>query len=162
MPQGMDREPCPFRIVEDAGGGFMLGAVFGAGWYTFKGARNSPSGQRFRGAIYNAKMRTPVLAGGFAVWGLLFSSFDCSFEALRRKEDPWNSILAGAATGGTLAIRAGPRAAASQALIGGVLLAAIEGVGIMVNDYFASNPMGAPEDMGNPELDEQKLAPPSF
>lgn len=160
----MDREPCPFRIVEDAGGGFLIGAVFGVGVYTFKGARNSPSGQRFRGAIYNAKMRTPVLAGGFAVWGLLFSSFDCSFEALRRKEDPWNSILAGAATGGALAIRAGPRAAAGQALIGGVLLAAIEGVGIMVNEYFASNAaVGNPDEMmGNPINDEQKLAPPSF
>lgn len=160
----MEREPCPFRIVEDAGGGFVLGAVFGSGWYTFKGARNSPSGQRFRGAIYNAKMRTPVLAGGFAVWGLLFSSFDCTFEALRRKEDPWNSILAGAATGGALAARAGPRAAAGQALIGGVLLAAIEGVSIMVNEWFAPQPeqamLGA--DGMSTEADERKLAPPSF
>jgi mitochondrial import inner membrane translocase subunit TIM17 len=157
----MEREPCPFRIVEDAGGGFVIGAVFGTAFHTIKGARNSPSGQRFSGAIYNAKMRAPVLAGGFAVWGLLFSSFDCSFEALRRKEDPWNSILAGAATGGALAIRAGPRVAAQQALVGGVLLGAIEGVGIMVNEYFASNP-AVPEEMMNPELEERKLAPPSF
>lgn len=158
----MERDPCPFRIVEDAGGGFVLGAVLSSGWYTFNGARNSPSGQRIRGAIYNAKMRTPVLAGGFAVWGMLFSSFDCTFEAIRRKEDPWNSILAGAATGGALAIRAGPRAAAGQALIGGVLLAAIEGVSIMVNDYFSSQPPPGAEGMSTPEMDEQKLAPPSF
>lgn len=69
-----------------------------------------------------------------------------------------------AATGGALAARAGPRAAAGQALIGGVLLAAIEGVSIMVNEWFAPQPdQGMAGDMmGNPELDEQKLAPPSF
>lgn len=159
----MEREPCPFRIVEDTGGGFFFGAVLGSGWYMFKGARNSPSGQRFRGALYNAKMRTPVLAGGFAVWGLLFSSYDCSFEALRRKEDPWNSILAGAATGATLAARAGPRAAAGQAVIGGVLLAAIEGVGIMVQEMLAPRPEAVAGGGGLPFVDEEsKLAPPSF
>jgi import inner membrane translocase subunit TIM17 len=157
-----EREPCPFRIVEDTGGGFMLGAILGSGWYTFKGARNSPAGQRFRGGIYNAKMRAPVLAGGFAIWGLLFSSYDCTFEHLRRKEDPWNSILAGAATGGTLAARAGPRVAASQAFFGGVILAAIEGVSILAQEYLAPPPEPIGGDMSTAEQDEMKLAPPSF
>ena len=38
-----------------------------------------------------------------------------------------NSIVAGGATGGVLAARAGPRAMASAAVVGGVLLALIEG-----------------------------------
>lgn len=75
------------------------------------------------------------------------------------QEDPWNAILSGAATGGLLAIRgenrrldgygthqfiscahmphthscsfsAGPKAAAKNALIGGVILAMIEGASI--------------------------------
>ncbi len=46
-----------------------------------------------------------VHAGQFAVWGLLFSTFDCSLAAIRRKEDPWNAIGSGAITGGLLAIR---------------------------------------------------------
>lgn len=38
--------------------------------------------------------------------------FDCSMVYVRQKEDPWNSILAGAATGGFLQMRQGARAAA--------------------------------------------------
>lgn len=47
------------------------------------------------------------------------------------QEDPWNSIISGAMTGGILAGRAGPKAMASAAVVGGVLLALIEGMGIM-------------------------------
>jgi import inner membrane translocase subunit TIM17 len=47
------------------------------------------------------------------------------------QEDPWNSIISGAATGGILAGRAGPKAMASAAVVGGILLALIEGMGIM-------------------------------
>lgn len=34
------------------------------------------------------------------MWGGLFSTFDCTLVAVRKKEDPWNSIAAGAMTGG--------------------------------------------------------------
>lgn len=63
----------------------------------------------------------------------MFSAIDCSLVYVRRKEDPWNSILSGAITGATLAVRHGPAAMTGQAIIGGVLLALIEGVGIMLN-----------------------------
>lgn len=43
--------------------------------------------------------------GNFAVWGGLFSTIDCGLVAIRKKEDPWNSITSGALTGGILAIR---------------------------------------------------------
>ena len=39
-------------------------------------------------------------AGSFAVWGTLFSICDCTFTYIRKKEDPWNAIASGAATGG--------------------------------------------------------------
>lgn len=41
------------------------------------------------------------------MWGGLFSTFDCTLVALRHKEDPWNSIAAGALTGGFLQLRTG-------------------------------------------------------
>ena len=41
------------------------------------------------------------------MWGGLFSTFDCTLVALRHKEDPWNSIAAGALTGGFLSLRTG-------------------------------------------------------
>ena len=48
------------------------------------------------------------------------------------QEDPWNAILSGAATGGILAARAGLKAAGKSALAGGVILAAIEGLNLLV------------------------------
>ncbi|CAN0358142.1 unnamed protein product, partial [Laminaria digitata] len=81
--------------------------------------------------------RAPVLGGNFAVWGALFSVCDCSLVAVRHKEDAWNPILSGAATGGILALRAGPKTAAKNAAVGGVLLAVIEGVGILLERFLA-------------------------
>merc|ERR1719183_2891254 len=98
------------------------------------------------GSMTAMQARGPVLCGQFAVWGGLFACCDCSLTAIRQKEDPWNSIISGAATGGVLAARAGPRAMASAAAVGGVLLALIEGMGIWMNNYFA--PPATIEDPG--------------
>ena len=46
-----------------------------------------------------------LCVGQFAVWGGLFSTFDCALVALRQREDPWNAIASGALTGGILAAR---------------------------------------------------------
>jgi len=50
--------------------------------------------------------------------------------AARKKDDPYNAIVAGALTGGILAIRGGLSVAFKQALAGGFILAMIEGVSI--------------------------------
>lgn len=133
-----DREPCPWRIVDDVGGAFSIGCIGGGGWHLIKGARMAPKGARLAGSISAVQARSPVLGGQFAVWGGLFACCDCSLTALRQKEDPWNSIVSGAATGGMLAARAGPAAVASSAVVGGVLLALIEGMGIMINRWTAA------------------------
>ena len=91
-------------------------------------------------------VRAPIVGGNFAVWGGLFAVFDCTLATARRKEDPWNSILAGAATGGLLAARAGPKAAAKNAFVGGVLLALIEGFGILMTKMMAP-PLPSKDDL---------------
>jgi import inner membrane translocase subunit TIM17 len=68
----------------------------------------------------------------------MFSTFDCSLAALRQKEDPWNSIISGAMTGGCLAIRGGVKTAATSAVFGGVILAIMEGIGIMLTRSYAA------------------------
>lgn len=83
------------------------------------------------------KARAPVLGGNFAVWGGLFSTFDCALKGVRQKEDPWNSILSGAITGGVLAARGGAKAATVSAVVGGGLLALIEGIGIAITRMTA-------------------------
>ncbi|KAL3784163.1 hypothetical protein ACHAW5_007048 [Stephanodiscus triporus] len=137
-----DRDPCPYRIIEDIGGAFAFGAIGGGIWHLGKGALQSPKGARLSGALGNCAARAPVMGGQFAVWGGLFACCDCSLSAIRQKEDPWNSIMSGAATGGILAARAGPRAMASAAVVGGVILALIEGMGIWMNNYFSMPPPG--------------------
>ena len=142
------REPCPYRILDDVGGAFAMGAFGGGIWHFVKGARNSPAGTRFSSAIYSVKGRAPVLGGAFAVWGGFFSSYDCSFVGIRQKEDPWNSIMAGAATGGTLAARAGWKAMGRSAAVGGILLAMIEGLGVAMNNFFTPTAGGFDEGEG--------------
>ncbi|CAL5384834.1 unnamed protein product [Camellia sinensis] len=83
-------------------------------------------------------MNAPRIGGSFAVWGGLFSACDCTLVYVRQKEDPWNSIISGAATGGLLQMRQGLRAASRSALVGGVLLALIEGAGIMLNKVMSA------------------------
>lgn len=117
-----------------------MGAVGGGIWHLIKGAKNSPSGARTRGGIEAIRREAPRIGGSFAVWGGLFSSFDCTLVALRKKEDPWNSIAAGALTGGFLQLRTGPRSAARSAAFGGILLAMIEGLGILLTRTTAPPP----------------------
>lgn len=120
------RDPCPWVVLNDFGGAFCMGvcsdspqglyrlctheltrvqAIGGAVWHGVKGFRNSPYGERRIGAITAMKARAPVLGGNFGVWGGLFSTFDCSVKGIRKKEDPWNAIIAGFFTGGSLAVR---------------------------------------------------------
>ena len=48
----------------------------------------------------------------------MFGTFECSMLAIRHKEDPWNSIVAGALTGGALSARQGIKAAGRSAAVG--------------------------------------------
>lgn len=101
------REPCPWRIIDDCGGAFTMGAIGGAVFQSIKGFRNAPSGfnRRLTGSWSAVRTRAPIIGGNFAVWGGLFSTIDCSLVHIRKKEDPWNSITSGALTGAILAVR---------------------------------------------------------
>ncbi|KRK02703.1 probable mitochondrial import inner membrane translocase subunit Tim17 1 isoform X2 [Drosophila yakuba] len=133
------REPCPFRIVEDCGGAFGMGALGGGVFQAIKGFRNAPSGLKYRlsGGLAAVRARSGLVGGNFAVWGATFSAIDCSLVHFRKKEDPWNAIISGATTGGILAARTGLTSMLSSALVGGALLALIEGVGIAASRYSA-------------------------
>ncbi|GLI59631.1 hypothetical protein VaNZ11_001556 [Volvox africanus] len=144
------REPCPDRILNDIGGAFAMGAVGGGIWHLLKGMKNSPSGYRARGALEAVRREAPRLGGSFATWGFSFAIFDCSFQYIRKKEDPWNAIGAGALTGGFLQLRFGFASAAKSAAFGGFLLALIEGLGIALSKLTSPPPPGLPAAMGAP------------
>ncbi|CAH1782605.1 unnamed protein product [Owenia fusiformis] len=153
------REPCPWRIVDDCGGAFSMGAIGGSVFHSIKGYRNAPAGhyRRLIGSLTAVKTRAPITGGNFAVWGGLFSAIDCSLVYVRKKEDPWNSITSGAATGAILSVRNGVAAMAGSALIGGVLLALIEGIGIMFTRFSAEQ--FKPVDPTQMPQDPQQLPP---
>ncbi|KOC69348.1 Mitochondrial import inner membrane translocase subunit Tim17-B [Habropoda laboriosa] len=128
-----NREPCPWRIVDDCGAFFFNQSVIGF--------RNAPSGiqRRLCGGLTAVKVRVPQVAGNFAIWGGLFSAIECTLIRCRLKEDPWNSILSGALTGGVLAARTGIPSMIGSATVGGVFLALIEGFGIMATRLHADS-----------------------
>lgn len=128
--------PCPDKILDDCGGAYAMGLLGGGVWHMFKGMRNSPRGERIRGGFNAVQLRAPTLGGAFAVWGGLFATFDCSYAHLRGRDDHWNAIMSGATTGGILAARAGWKAMGKNAIIGGMLLGMIEGLGIMMEKMF--------------------------
>uniref|UniRef100_A0A8D0XHL0 Translocase of inner mitochondrial membrane 17B n=2 Tax=Sus scrofa TaxID=9823 RepID=A0A8D0XHL0_PIG len=110
---------------------------------------------RLRGSVNAVRIRAPQIGGSFAVWGGLFSTIDCGLVRLRGKEDPWNSITSGALTGAVLAARSGPLAMVGSAMMGGILLALIEGVGILLTRYTAQQFRNAP-----PFLEDPSQLPP--
>lgn len=69
----------------------------------------------------------------------MFSTYDCAVKGIRKKEDPYNSIIAGFLTGGSLAIRGGYKAARNGAIMCAIFLAVIEGVGIGIQRLMAEN-----------------------
>ena len=117
-----------------------MGVIGGGVFQAIKGFRNAPVGgmrHRLRGSVNAVRIRAPQIGGSFAVCGGLFSTIDCSLVRLRGKEDPWNSITREALTGAMLAARSGPLAMVGSAMMGDILLALIEGVGILLTRYTA-------------------------
>lgn len=133
------RDPCPWRIVDDCGGAFTMGTIGGSLFQSIKGFRNAPVGlnKRFASSLVAIKTKAPLIGGSFAVWAGTYSSIDCTLIHFRQKEDPYNSIASGFLTGGILAARKGLGSMVGSAVIGGVLLAMIEGVGIMITKWSA-------------------------
>ena len=43
--------------------------------------------------------------GNIAVWGGLYSFYECSLLSLRQRHDGWNSIASGFLTGASIAVR---------------------------------------------------------
>ncbi|KAH8298269.1 hypothetical protein KR018_012349 [Drosophila ironensis] len=134
------RQPCPARIVEDCGCGFVAGSLGGTIFHYVKGFRNSPAG--FGRGLYSGldavKIRAPGVAGSFALWGATFSTLECALVHLRQREDSWNPILSGAVTGSVFAARRGLLSMANGAVSGCLVLAMIEGAGAAVSTIYAS------------------------
>ncbi|CDK27683.1 unnamed protein product [Kuraishia capsulata CBS 1993] len=130
--------------------------IGGCVWHGIKGFRNSPIGERGSGAVLAIKARAPVVGGNFGVWGGLLSFYDCGIKHIRKREDPWNAIIAGFFTGGSIAIRGGWKHTRNSAITCACVLGVFEGVGMMFQRWIATQnkPMAIPEgaEMPSPPL----------
>ena len=116
-----------------------MGCIGGSIFQGIKGFYNAPRGfdRRMTGSWSAIRTRAPGIGGSFALWGGTFSTIDCTLSHLRQKEDHWNSIASGAATGAILAVRSGTGAMISSAIVGGMILAMIEGINVLLIRYSA-------------------------
>uniref|UniRef100_A0A2I3HE23 Mitochondrial import inner membrane translocase subunit TIM17 n=1 Tax=Nomascus leucogenys TaxID=61853 RepID=A0A2I3HE23_NOMLE len=143
------RRPVPWRstlIANDCGGAFTMGVIGGGVLQAIKGFRNDPVGiwHQMRGSANTVRIRVPQIRGSFAVLGGLLSTIDCGLVWLQDKEDLWKSITSGALTGAVLAACSGPLAMVGSAMMGGILLALIEDVGILLTRYTAQQFQNVP------------------
>ncbi|KAJ4879556.1 Mitochondrial import inner membrane translocase subunit TIM17-1 [Raphanus sativus] len=125
-PESTTIELCPDKILDDVGSTFGLGIAGGSAFHFIRGIYSSPAGARLSGGAEYVRMNAPRVGGSFAVWGGLYSSFICAMEYARQKEDSWNTVFAGAATGGLLSLRQGFRVSCNGALNTVVLLVLTE------------------------------------
>ncbi|KAI9321245.1 mitochondrial inner membrane translocase subunit Tim17/Tim22/Tim23/peroxisomal protein PMP24, partial [Dichotomocladium elegans] len=100
--------------------GFVMGAAFGLfmSSFEFSGPSMSPemlnqsTRVQLKAVAKDMGTRSWSMAKNFAVVGAIYSGSECCIESYRAKNDLYNSVAAGCFTGGVLATRAGPQAAA--------------------------------------------------
>ncbi|KAK5578543.1 hypothetical protein RB653_008215 [Dictyostelium firmibasis] len=118
--------PCPDKIWQDAGGAFAIGYVLMGVINIGVGIKRGPPRKRVLYTYALLRKRSPKFGGNFAIWGSLFSGFDCTLSYIRKTEDTVNPIAAGALTGGILAARSGWRHSVQAAAFGGIFIGIIE------------------------------------
>jgi len=152
----MEELPCPQRIPFDSGVGFSIGTTLGTLWNTIKGYRENPSA-RWEGVKRSVRTNAPRLGGNFAAWGTLFSMSECTLVGIRHQDDAWNRIAAGAFTSGALALRGGRGAILRGAIVGGSLLALIEGVSFMMGRMMGGGMPSPEEEMMRQQQEQESM-----
>ncbi|CAD5221655.1 unnamed protein product [Bursaphelenchus okinawaensis] len=132
------REPCPYRIFDDIGSAFCMGLIGGSIFHSVSAYRNAAKNKKLVSMFAELRLKSPLTGGQFSAWGGMFSTIDCTLVAIRKKEDSLNPIASGSLTGAILSIRSGPRIMAGSAILGGTVLAMIEGMGVLMSRYMGS------------------------
>ncbi|KAG9448773.1 hypothetical protein H6P81_008738 [Aristolochia fimbriata] len=110
---------------------FAMGVVGSSTLDFLKGVNDSPRGMRLVGGSQAVRMNTPRSAGSMALFGGLYSVFECSMAYIRQKEDPWNPIIGNAAVCGFHWRKEGFRAVTRATAVGAAVAAAGQQVIIM-------------------------------
>lgn len=74
--------------------------------------QNLPLKEQLKRGFKDMGQRSYSTGKNFALVGSIFAGTECCIEGFRAKNDMYNGISAGCVTGGVLAAKAGPQAAA--------------------------------------------------
>uniref|UniRef100_A0ACD5WDG7 Uncharacterized protein n=1 Tax=Avena sativa TaxID=4498 RepID=A0ACD5WDG7_AVESA len=118
--------PFPDCIPMEAGGGFILGGAGGSVFHFLSALRSSPSGRRVAGGVQAVRANAPRLAGTWTALSVAFSAVDSAMYSARRKEDPWNHMVAFAGATGLYNMRKGLKGAVRSAIVGAVFCGLLE------------------------------------
>lgn len=116
-------QSCPGKLVMSGVTGFGLGGVIGIfmASMAYDSSFSSDEARRISSLPFRQQMKVQFTDMGKRSWssaksfgkiGGIFSGVECVIESLRAKSDIYNGVWAGALTGGGLALRQGPQAAA--------------------------------------------------
>ena len=116
------QDSCALKVGMAGIGGFVLGGAFGLFMssmaydtpLTPQGQQlgTLPIRQQLKVGLKDMGTRSLSSAKNFGKIGAIFSGVECGLEGLRAKNDFANPVAAGCITGGALAYKAGPQAAA--------------------------------------------------
>ncbi|WPH03884.1 Hypothetical protein R9X50_00676700 [Acrodontium crateriforme] len=153
----MAMESCPAKTVIAGTMGFGLGGVFGLFMSSMRydtpmaaGLPGSAATASFTDLPVREQLKRGFKDMGKASWssaknfgyiGAVFAGTECVIEGVRAKNDMYNGVMAGCATGGWLARAAGPQACAVGCLGFAAFSAAIDGYMRMDNYDRAVDPI---------------------
>ncbi|CAO2188781.1 unnamed protein product [Urochloa humidicola] len=121
-----------YRLIDYVGDGILIGSYLGSPFYFIRGLHNSPRGGRLAGGVHAVRANVPRFAGMIAGRLAVFSVLESGMSLARgRREDQWNTIVAGTGTYGLDHLRRGGAPAAAR----GALLAAAFFVGMALAEF---------------------------
>ncbi|KAJ1965105.1 Mitochondrial import inner membrane translocase subunit tim22 [Dipsacomyces acuminosporus] len=110
-------DSCAFKAGFSGIAGLGIGAVFGL---VLSGIEfSSPvdttqsTKQQIKAVFKDMGNKSMSSAKNFAIMAAIYSGSECMIESYRARNDIYNSIAAGCVTGGTLAVKTGPRGMAA-------------------------------------------------
>merc|ERR1719203_1138026 len=126
------RMPCPERIIDMAGFAFGVGCCGGFALTFAQSLRHNPAGHRLSGALAAAQTRAPNMGHTFALWSGLFHTFECAVSQRHANPDGARSSadagMCGFLTAGVLSLRLGPKAASTNAVVGGLMVLFVDAI----------------------------------
>jgi mitochondrial import inner membrane translocase subunit TIM17 len=120
------------RHIRYVGGGFLLGASGGTVYHLIRGLRGDGG---LAGGACAVRANVPRVAGWFGGYCAIFCALETAISRVRRSEDGWSSITAGAASMVVLNARRGAIVSAGAAVLGAAAFAVPMGIGWFLREW---------------------------